>query len=273
MLYIYHFTLKTSIICLSGHRLPHILPQPFFRRQRVTAKRSLGLWRLEVKQTESAYSPEISNKCVDGRSANDTPGSSDWVHIFWMFVHWTVSITQCPVQSSITREMFPKLHFLVLGKEWLDVEKEVEASRVWRVFCTVCSVECAVYSVQCRVCSVQCAVYSVQCTVCSVQCALYSMQCRVCNEQCAFYVKFLVCSVDCFVFRVKCAVFSVQCEVCSLQRAIDSVQCAVCSGCEHFERKSVTCVLVCWSEDRLVLTVLTGPHCPAGQSFPKKATR
>ena len=124
-------------------------PTPtLFRRQRVTAKRSLGLWRLEVKQTESACSPGISNKCVDGRSANDTPGSSDWVHIFWMFVHWTVSITQWPVQSSITREMFPKLHFLVLGKEWLDVEKEVEASRVWRMLCTVCSVQCAVNSVQ-----------------------------------------------------------------------------------------------------------------------------
>ena len=78
-------------------------------------------------------------------------------------------------------------------------------------------------TVQCSVCSVQCAVFSVQCSVCSVHCAVCSVQCKV------FSVHFVVCSVQCAVCIVQCTVCSVQCAVNSLQFAVCSVLCALFS--------------------------------------------
>ena len=58
----------------------------------------------------------------------------------------------------------------------VQVEVKVEVFSL-RVYLSVCSVQCLVFSVQCAVCRVQCLVFSV------LQCAVFSVHCAVCEVQ------------------------------------------------------------------------------------------
>ena len=60
--------------------------------------------------------------------------------------------------------------------EYLNLIFQVgsEVKYIRYIYCTLCSVQHAVYSVHCTVCSVQCGVNSVECAVYSVQFAVYS---------------------------------------------------------------------------------------------------
>ena len=103
---------------------------------------------------------------------------------------------------SLQPEVYSSPHFRRVACVFRRAEEQSNQSNIGWIF--VKPTLATPFSL-CSVCNVQCAVWSYQFSVCSVQCAMFYLPCAV------FIVKVEVCSIQYIIWSVECVVCSVQC--------------------------------------------------------------